>query len=183
MCRLLIAYSILHIKACLGWRDGSVVKSTDCSSRGPEFNPQQPHGGSQPSVMGANALFWCVWGQQLCTHIHIHHSETAPPGDPSHIQSPNPDTIVDAKKCLLTGLDIAVSWEALPVPDKYRGGCLQPTTWSLLLSASMSFYACVYVWVLSACVYKWMLILSAYVCRHQRLILNIFLNYSPAYFC
>jgi hypothetical protein len=29
-----------------GWRDGSVVKSTDCSSRGPEFNSQQPHGGS-----------------------------------------------------------------------------------------------------------------------------------------
>jgi hypothetical protein len=29
-----------------------VVKSTDCSSRGPEFNSQQPHGGSQPSVMG-----------------------------------------------------------------------------------------------------------------------------------
>jgi len=29
-----------------GWRDGSVVKSTDCSSRGPEFKSQQPHGGS-----------------------------------------------------------------------------------------------------------------------------------------
>jgi hypothetical protein len=43
-----------------GWRDGSVVKSTDCSFRGPEFNSQQPHGGSQPSVMGSNALFWCV---------------------------------------------------------------------------------------------------------------------------
>ena len=28
-------------------------------------------------------------------------TETAPPGDPSHIQSP--DTIVDANKCLLTG--------------------------------------------------------------------------------
>ena len=28
------------------WRDGSVVKSTDCSFRGPEFNSQQPHGGS-----------------------------------------------------------------------------------------------------------------------------------------
>jgi len=27
-----------------------VVKSTDCSSRGPEFDSQQPHGGSQPSV-------------------------------------------------------------------------------------------------------------------------------------
>jgi hypothetical protein len=26
------------------WRAGSVVKSTDCSSRGPEFNPLQPHG-------------------------------------------------------------------------------------------------------------------------------------------
>jgi hypothetical protein len=36
----------------LGWRDGLVVKSTDCSSRGPEFDSQQPHGGSQPSVMG-----------------------------------------------------------------------------------------------------------------------------------
>jgi hypothetical protein len=24
-----------------GWRDGSVVKSTDCSSRGPEFKSQQ----------------------------------------------------------------------------------------------------------------------------------------------
>ena len=43
-----------------GWRDGSVSKSTDCSSRGPEFNSQQPHGGSQPSVMGSDALFWCV---------------------------------------------------------------------------------------------------------------------------
>jgi hypothetical protein len=28
-----------------------VVKSTDGSSRGPEFNSQQPHGGSQPYVM------------------------------------------------------------------------------------------------------------------------------------
>jgi hypothetical protein len=43
-----------------GWRDGSTVKSTDCSSSGPEFNFQQPRGGSQPSVMGSDALFWCV---------------------------------------------------------------------------------------------------------------------------
>jgi hypothetical protein len=43
-----------------GWRDGSVVKSTDCSSRGPEFNSQYPHGGSQLFVMGSDALFWCV---------------------------------------------------------------------------------------------------------------------------
>ena len=40
-----------------GWKDGSMVKSTACSSRGPEFNSQQPHGSSQPSVMGSDALF------------------------------------------------------------------------------------------------------------------------------
>jgi hypothetical protein len=43
-----------------GWRNDSEVKSTDCSYEGPEFNSQQPHGGSQPSVMGSDALFWCV---------------------------------------------------------------------------------------------------------------------------
>jgi len=43
----------------LGWRDGSAVKSTGCSSRGPEFKSQLPHGVSQPSVMGSDALFWC----------------------------------------------------------------------------------------------------------------------------
>jgi hypothetical protein len=43
-----------------GWRGGSAVKSTDCSSRCLDFNSQQPHGGSQPSLMGSDALFWCV---------------------------------------------------------------------------------------------------------------------------
>jgi hypothetical protein len=43
-----------------GWRDGSAVKSTDCSSEGPEFKSQKPHGGLQPSVMRADALFWCA---------------------------------------------------------------------------------------------------------------------------
>ena len=37
--------------------EGSAVKSTDYSSRGPEFNSQQPHGGSQPTVIGSDALF------------------------------------------------------------------------------------------------------------------------------
>jgi hypothetical protein len=41
-----------------GWRDGSEVKMSGCSSTGPEFNSQQPHGGSQPSVMRSDALFW-----------------------------------------------------------------------------------------------------------------------------
>jgi hypothetical protein len=35
-----------------------VVKSTDCSPRDPEFSSQQPHGGSQPSILGSDALFW-----------------------------------------------------------------------------------------------------------------------------
>jgi hypothetical protein len=34
-----------------GLREGSAVESSDCSSRGPEFNSQQPHGDSKPSVM------------------------------------------------------------------------------------------------------------------------------------
>jgi hypothetical protein len=43
-----------------GWRDGPMVKRTDRSSRGPEFNSQQPHDGLQPSVMETDVLFWCV---------------------------------------------------------------------------------------------------------------------------
>jgi hypothetical protein len=43
-----------------GWRDGSVGKSADCSSESPEFKSQQPHGGSQPSVMRSDTFFWCI---------------------------------------------------------------------------------------------------------------------------
>ena len=53
----------------MDWRDGSAVKSTDCSFRGSEFKCRQPHGGSQSSLMRSGALFWCVW-RQLCTHIN-----------------------------------------------------------------------------------------------------------------
>jgi len=38
----------------------SAVKGTGCSSRGPEFKSQHPYGGSQPSLMRSDALFWCV---------------------------------------------------------------------------------------------------------------------------
>jgi len=48
----------LKVKRDGDWRDGSEVKSTGYSSRGPEFKSQQLHGGSQPSVMRSNALFW-----------------------------------------------------------------------------------------------------------------------------
>jgi hypothetical protein len=39
----------------LGWRDGSAVKRTGCSSEGPEFESQQLYGGSQPSIMKSDA--------------------------------------------------------------------------------------------------------------------------------
>jgi hypothetical protein len=57
-----LAQSLIIIKKNRhrGWRDGSAVKSTNCSSRVPEFKSQQPHGGSQPSVMRSDVLFWCA---------------------------------------------------------------------------------------------------------------------------
>jgi hypothetical protein len=46
---------LLKMSSLGGWRDGSAIKSTGCSSKGPEFNSQQPHGGSQPFITGADA--------------------------------------------------------------------------------------------------------------------------------
>ena len=43
------------------------VRAPDCSSEGPEFKSQQPHGGSQPSVTRSHTLFWCFWRQLQCT--------------------------------------------------------------------------------------------------------------------
>jgi hypothetical protein len=36
------------------------ARAPDCSSEGPEFKSQQPHGGSQPSVTRSDSLFWSV---------------------------------------------------------------------------------------------------------------------------
>jgi hypothetical protein len=73
-------YLFIHIKyhtyieKVLGggvWRDGIAVKSTDCTSRGPEFKSQQPRGGSQPSIMRPNAP--PPSGVQVCMQIeHLH---------------------------------------------------------------------------------------------------------------
>lgn len=38
-------------KVAMGWRNGSVVKSTSCNSRGPTSNFQYPHGSSQLSFV------------------------------------------------------------------------------------------------------------------------------------
>ena len=36
------------------------VRTPDCSSEGPEFKFQQPHGGSLPPVMRSDAFLGCV---------------------------------------------------------------------------------------------------------------------------
>ena len=51
----------------IGWRNGSMVKSTACPSKGPELNSQQPYGGSQPSVMRSGALLRKRPGQSSST--------------------------------------------------------------------------------------------------------------------
>ena len=65
-----LLWGLLRFKnKILGWWDGSVGKSTDCSSKGPEFKSQQPHGGSQPLILRSDALFWCIWRQLQCTYV------------------------------------------------------------------------------------------------------------------
>ena len=55
------------------------------------------------------------------------HLETAIPGDPSHNQLPNTDTIAYTSKILLKGplADIAVSCETMLGSGKHRNGCSQ----------------------------------------------------------
>ena len=57
------------------WRDGAAVKSMGCSSREPKFELQDPHGGSQPSVIpvpGDPVPFsaFCRY-RSWCLDIHI----------------------------------------------------------------------------------------------------------------
>lgn len=50
--------------------DGLVVNNTNCSSRGPGFSFQCPHGGSQLSIIPVpqdpNALFWPLQAPYAC---------------------------------------------------------------------------------------------------------------------
>ena len=48
------------------------------------------------------------------------HPETAPPRDPSHLQTPNLDTIADAKKHLVTG-----AWYSCPLRGSARACSIQ----------------------------------------------------------
>ena len=47
--------------------------------------------------IGGMELQRCVGGVKRGELVSV----TAPPGDPSHIQSPTPDAVVDMEKCLL----------------------------------------------------------------------------------
>jgi hypothetical protein len=55
VCKL--AQRCLRAQSQAGERAQRLGALAACFSRGPEFNSQQPHGGSQPSVMGSDALF------------------------------------------------------------------------------------------------------------------------------
>jgi hypothetical protein len=53
--------------------------------------------------MGKESLDYIVY-YNIEMNIYVQEIEFGcPPGDPPHIQSPNPDTTVDTNKCLLTG--------------------------------------------------------------------------------
>jgi hypothetical protein len=52
--------------------------------------------------------------------IRKNHPETNPPREPSHLHTPNPDTIADAKRPLLQEPVRAVPWEILSAHDQYR---------------------------------------------------------------
>lgn len=56
------------------WRDGSVIRNTDCSSKGSWFSSQFPHGDPKPSVIPV-ARYLCppLALQAQSTHmVHIH---------------------------------------------------------------------------------------------------------------
>jgi hypothetical protein len=45
-----------------------------------------------------------IWRQSVEQRLKLGQFRNYPTGDPSHIQSPNTDTIVDTKKYMLTGV-------------------------------------------------------------------------------
>jgi hypothetical protein len=54
-------YIYIYIYICGGAGEmAQWIRAPDCSSEGLEFKFQQPYGGSQPSVMSSDSLFWSV---------------------------------------------------------------------------------------------------------------------------
>lgn len=66
-----------------GWRDGSTIKNTDCSSKGLGFHSQNLHRSTELSVncssKGSNALFWTPYALHTSdtqTYMETKHSYT-----------------------------------------------------------------------------------------------------------
>jgi hypothetical protein len=80
------------------------------------------------SIAGKTIWYWYrnrqvyQWNQIEDTEIN---PLDYPTGDPSRNQPPNPDTIAYASKICWRDPDIAVLYEGVPVPGKYRSGCSQ----------------------------------------------------------
>ena len=88
MCAVCHIYFILYIILYMGLADGSGLKSTGSTSKGPRFDSQDPYGDSQSSVTlisrGSNSLFLPLWAPgifsaqtyvqagDLHTHAHTH---------------------------------------------------------------------------------------------------------------
>lgn len=58
--------SFMKIIYILDWGDGSAIRNTVYSSRGPVFNSQHPNDSSQLQLhpRGSDALFWPLWGHR-----------------------------------------------------------------------------------------------------------------------
>jgi hypothetical protein len=67
--RLEVGWSVWECLFKIGFRGAGEMARWLRALTGSEFNSQQPHGGSQPSLMGSDALFWCAWRQWQSTHI------------------------------------------------------------------------------------------------------------------
>jgi hypothetical protein len=66
-------------KSAWGWRNGSVVKSTECSSRGPRFDSQNPHNCPWFQIQGnpmPSSDFCRTQVCMCCTHMHVGKTHT-----------------------------------------------------------------------------------------------------------
>jgi hypothetical protein len=91
------------------------------------------------------------------------HPETTPPGDPSHNEPPNPDTIPYASKILLKG-----SWYSCLMWGYARAWQIQKWFYNLIdpLGIYYLFQFCIFMWFLCVWTGMWYICLTlcVYVC-------------------
>jgi hypothetical protein len=91
-----------YTKAKQGWLEPSSLK---CMLKfGPHYQTDiLPSVHILPTMLNCSYLKEMQGQKKWSRDWRKGHPETTPARDPSHLQTPNPDTIADAKKCLLTG--------------------------------------------------------------------------------